>query len=378
MSVKVTPVTRSSERRKFFALRRELYQNDPNAVFPLASVEQQFLDTNRHPFYQHAVCQPFIAEAAGKVVGRIVAIVDQLQQKHDQNRLGFFGFFESRNDPLVARALISKAEDWLRHKNCDAVRGPVSPSMKGEFGVLVDGHDTPPSVMTSHCHGYYKELLESCGFRTKREFFAFRFLSHTAETDAVKTRWDKLFKSRDRILKRFPQINFVKVDANNFESVMREVNSLSNRVRAAGWGFVPLTPEELDFMIRSLSRVIRYDMIHIINWEDQMVGYVVNLPDINWAFRNTWGRWDWIRMIQLPFLIRKIPRTRVIALGVDEEFRTKGIAMLLIAELVKTYSVYDEWEFSWVDSENLKSIRVIDRTLPLVQSKKYELFEKPL
>ena len=83
-------------------------------------------------------------------------------------------------------------------------------------------------------------------------------------------------------------------------------------------------------------------------------------------------------MLQMPRLIKKTPYGRVIALGVDDQFRTKGIAMLLIQELVENYTAFKKWEFSWVDEANLKSIRAIDRTLPLLKSRVYELFEKSI
>ena len=80
----------------------------------------------------------------------------------------------------------------------------------------------------------------------------------------------------------------------------------------------------------------------------------------------------------MPKLLKKCPRTRVIALGVDQDFRTKGIAMLLIARLVEKFKAFDEWECSWVDSENKKSIRAIARALPLLKTRTYQLFQKSI
>ncbi len=159
---------------------------------------------------------------------------------------------------------------------------------------------------------------------------------------------------------------------------MREVNELGNTVRSEGWGFVPLTDAELDFMINNLRRVIRYDTIHVAYWDNKLVGYIISIPDVNWALQRAVGPWDWLRMIQLPRLIRRTPRARVIALGVDDDYRNKGIAMLLILGLVNTYDAFEEWEFSWVLEDNIRSIRAIGRTLPLVNTKTYELYEKPI
>ncbi len=111
-----------------------------------------------------------------------------------------------------------------------------------------------------------------------------------------------------------------------------------------------MTDEELDFMIVQLKKVLRPDMLLVAYWEDQLVGYCVNVPDINSALRWSWGRMDWIRLPQFLFWLPRVKRTRVIALA-DEAFRRKGVGILLSTEM-KTRglrSAYRQWEFSWID-----------------------------
>jgi len=372
--IQVIPVSNRKHRSDFFKLRRTLYQQNPAVVFPLNSMARLQLDTDKHPFYQHAQREMFVAYVDGKPVGRIAAIIDQMQQQHNQNQVGCFGFFEAIDDQAVVNALISAAESWLADRGCDQIQGPMDPSMKGEFGVLVDGHEQSPMIMTAYNLGRYREQLIESGFETVREFHCYNFYSNNPPEE----QWERLFKSRDRILKRFPELSFRSVEAATFEKTMQDINELGNRVRAEGWGFVPLTDAELGFMVKNLRRVIRYEMIHVAYWQDQLVGYIVNIPDVNWALRQTKGSWDILRMLQLPRLLKKCPQTRVIALGVDQDFRTKGIAMLLIARLVEKYKAFDEWEFSWVDSENQKSIRAIARALPLLKTRTYQLFQKTI
>lgn len=374
MPIDVVPVQTKVQARDFFGLKQKLYKHDTSVVFPLNSLARLQLDPQRHPFYQHARREMFVAYENGTAVGRIAAIIDDLQQSHCSNRVGFFGFYESIDNQSVADALMFAAETWLAKNGCDRIRGPVDPSMKGEFGVLVDGHQHSPTVMTGYNFGRYRDQLLKCGLKTVREFHCYNFYSNNPPTE----KWQRLFEARDRILNRFPQLAFRSVNADSFEPTMRHINELGNEVRSEGWGFVPLTNAELDFMIKNLRRVIRYDMIHVAYWGDQLVGYIVNIPDANWALKRTRGKWDWIRMLQMPRLLKRCPRTRVIALGVDKNFRSKGIAMLLIARLVEKYLEFAEWEFSWVDSENQKSIRAIARALPLEQTRTYQLFEKPL
>ena len=363
--------------REFHSLKRKVYCDDPAVVFPLRSMERLQLDENKHPFYQHASREMFACYRGSEIVGRIVAIKDDLHNQHCGDLVGFFGFFEAIDDQNVVDRLIDAATAWLKAKGCDRIRGPVNPSMKSDFGVVVEGNEFSPMIMMGHSPRRYQQHLEEAGFEVIRQFSAYNFVS-TDVPQSTKDKWDRIEEIEKKAFKRYPQLNIKTVSAETFDETIRQINELGNTVRSEGWGFVPLTDAELDFMISNLRRVIRYETIHVAYWEDRLIGYIVSIPDVNWALKRTKGSWDWLRMIQMPGLIKKTPQARVIALGVDPDYRSKGAAMILIRRLAITYDWYKEWEFSWVDDENVKSIRAIAKTLPLVKTKAYRLFEKEI
>ena len=83
-------------------------------------------------------------------------------------------------------------------------------------------------------------------------------------------------------------------------------------------------------------------------------------------------------MIQVPLLSRFCPRSRVIALGVHEDFRKKGIAILLIKRLTDLARSFKEWELSWVAEDNTKSMGAIESVIDLDRYKTWRLYEKPI
>jgi GNAT superfamily N-acetyltransferase len=373
----VERVTRRAHWRDFYRVRRTVYRNDPAAVVPLRSMEALQLDVHRHPFYLHASREAFVCYRDGEPVGRIAAIKDDLHNEYYRDRLGFFGFFECTNDQHVANALIDAASTWLADRGCTSLRGPVNPSMKSDFGVLVEGHSIPPYVMMGHSPLYYDQLLRQAGCSVAKRFFAFRFQTDE-DSDEGDAKWRKIDRTIANIKKRYPKLKFRSVDQSNYEATLRDINELGNQVRRLNYGFVPLTDAELDFMIAQMRRIIRFDMIHAAYWDDQLVGFIVNIPDLNWALRKSRGKWDWLRMIQLAYWIKKTPRTRVIAIGVHEDFRKKGIAIVLIKSLYDCKDEFEQWEFSWVVEDNVQSIGVIGATMPLIRHKTYQLYEKPI
>lgn len=373
-SPRVIEVQTANHWNKFHQLKIDLYRDDPAAVTPLRSMERDKLDPDS-AFFAHAKRCAWICVDGDRCVGRVVAIVDRLHNDFHNDSLGFFGFFECVDDAAVAKKLLDQAADWLGQHGCDAMRGPMSPSMKGEMGVLIDGFEHPPTIMMSHSRPWYAELLKHCGLEVVKSFYAFRFISDDPQHA---DKFVKMDEFEIRVNQRYPGLRFEQISRENFAQSVHEVNELGNEVRKVGWGFVPSTAPEVDTMIKNLGPIIRHEAFQVAYYDDQLVGYVIAIPDVNWALARTIGKWDWFRKLQLLFLLRRIPRSRIIALGADENFRTKGIAMLLIKRLVDRREVFREWEMSWVLEDNVRSLRAIGRAVNLDRYKTWQLFERKL
>ncbi len=335
------------------------------------------LDTQQHPFYQHAERQMFVAYQGGRPVARIAAIRDWMHNEYHQDKLGFFGFFESPDDQGIADQLIATATQWLRDRGCDRIRGPLNPSMKGEFGVLVKGNEYPPYLMTAWTPAYYDRLLTQSGFQVCKRFFAY-LMNSVRDAEIVERNLDRMTALHDRILKRFPEVEIRTATKDNVMQLIREINVIGNTIRSQGFGFVPNTDAELDYMVSQLKRIINVKTVVVTYVEGQLAGYHVSVPNINWALKRAVGPWDWVRLPQLLFWMKRIPEVRCIAIGVDPEIRKKGLSVLLTKWMMDSYSQFRFWEFSWIAEDNVASIATMSEAVPVEQYKIFQLYEKPI
>jgi hypothetical protein len=159
VDVAVRPVRSRSDERRFIDFIYTHYRDSEHWVPPLRMERRKLIDTRKNPFYRHAERELFLAERGGTVVGRIGAIVNHNHNRRHGDRVGFFGFFESVDDPQVASALLDAARGYLRGRGMDAMRGPANPSVNDEYGLLVEGFDLPPVVMMPQ-PAHYAALLE--------------------------------------------------------------------------------------------------------------------------------------------------------------------------------------------------------------------------
>ena len=108
MPLEIVPVETASDLRRFIDVPWHVYdpQHHPQWVPPLRIAVRDTLDDRKHPFYKEGARALWIARRDGKPVGRIAAIENRAHNKHYGDRVGFFGFFEAKDDPEAARSLV--------------------------------------------------------------------------------------------------------------------------------------------------------------------------------------------------------------------------------------------------------------------------------
>ena len=175
--VRVTPVSGKKALAEFVDLPFRLYANDPNWVPPLKDEVYGLLTPGKNPWFEHAEAQLFLARRAGRVVGRISAHIDHLalSQPVEQGMgpgTGFWGFYEAESAE-IGNALLAEAEKWLRAKGMTRMLGPVSFAMWDEPGLLIAGHDHPPTVMMGFNSAAYQGWIEAAGHEKVEDLFTY-------------------------------------------------------------------------------------------------------------------------------------------------------------------------------------------------------------
>jgi hypothetical protein len=248
MELTVAQVSGRRGTARFIDVPWKLYGPSDLWVPPLRVAVQDALDRRRNPFYREADRALFIAEREGRSVGRIAAIENRAHNRHHADRVGFFGFFESADDPVVAAGLLHAAEEWLRGRGLGHARGPVSPSMNHESGLLVDGFDTPPAIMTPWNPPYYHALLQAGGYRRARDLLGYDIPA--GGRFAIPAHVERLARrTRDKAA-----LTFRTLDVRTLETEARKVLDLYCDAWRGNWGFTPPSWDEFWHSAREWPR----------------------------------------------------------------------------------------------------------------------------
>jgi len=367
--VMVRPVLDRADAKAFSRLPFELYATDPFWVAPLASQERERWSEKRNPSLRNRWHRRFLAWRGRRPVGRVAAIRDDQFGDRWSPGAGFFGFFESENDPVTARALLGAAEAALAEMRCTHVYGPVNLTTHEEVGLLEESNGHRPMVLSPYNPPSYPTLVRAAGYAPAVELRSYE--------------WRHELKPRDEVAglraRRDPALTIRASDPKRWDEECRILGDLYNRSFTNVWGFVPLTRDEFRHRAESFRAFYRPDLVLFAEREGRPVGFALTLPDANEVLGPLRGRlwpFGWWRLMKG---IPKIRAGRFILIGVDPDETGHGAAFELSYRMMEAVirAGFTRAEISLILGLNERMNR-ITQTYGWPQVGLYRLYRKDL
>ena len=382
MILTIRPVASKVDRKRFVDLAFDLNARDPNWIPPLRSEALELITPGKNPFYEHAEQQLFLAERDGALVGRISAHIDHLwlampAEQGGGPGIGNWGLFEAA-DQEVANALIKTAEDWLKAKGMTSVMAPISCSIWEEPGLLVQGHDHPPTVMMGHDNPAYRGWIEPLGYTGIKDLLTYDL----GITEPFPPLVQRIISSGERN----PRIRIRKVDKSRFAEEAHLILSILNDAWSDNWGFVPITPSEIAYTGRKLKPIIFEDLVRVAEVEGEPVAFMLTLPDLNELIADLDGRLFPFGFAKLLWRLRKpqVRTMRVPLMGVVKRLQATRLASQLafmMIEYIRRDAVANfgatRGEIGWILEDN-QGMRSIAETIDSKVNKTYRIYSKAL
>lgn len=380
--VSIHPVKDKADKREFVELPFRLNRGDPAWVPPLKNEAFDLLTPGKNPWFEHGKAQLFLARRDGRTVGRISAHVDflALEQPASQGMgpgTGNWGLLEAE-DAEVAHALIVSAEDWLRGQGMNRALGPLSISIWDEPGLLVEGFDTPPTIMLGHNSPLYQGWIEAEGYRPVKKLFNYA-------VDIV----DGFPPLVNRIVaagEKNGRIRIRRVDKRKFDAEARLIMGILNDAWSDNWGFVPLTDSEIAYVGKKLKDIVFEDLIRVAEVDGEAVAFMIVLPNINELLIGMDGSlfpFNWARLL---WWLRKpkSKRLRVPLMGVVKKLQNSRMASTLafmMIEYIRRDGVAqygaEQGDIGWVLDDN-QGMNAVADAINATVNRVYQLYDKPL
>jgi GNAT superfamily N-acetyltransferase len=226
--------------------------------------------------------------------------------------------------------------------------------------------------MMTHNPPYYNDIMTALGFEKAKDLYAY----YIHKDDLNLERVNQLSES---MKKRF-SVSIRILNMKNFNSELETVREIYNDAWSKNWGFVPMTPEEFDFVANDFRKIIDPKLVMIAEYKGKPIGFSLALPNYNEVFKKI-PNGKLFPFGVFTFLLNKnkIRSLRAITLGVTKEYQTSGIGGMLILETIRRglSAGYDSAEMSWVLEDN----ELMNKGASLVGGKihkTYRVYQKPI
>lgn len=373
--VEIRLVSKKADWSRFLDLPGRIYKNDRNWVPPLKIEQRNLLSVKSNPFFEHGRRSAWLAYEESKLVGRILAFVDDNYVDFHKKAIGFFGYFECIDSQDIANELFDIASSWLLDQGMEVIRGPINLSVTNECGLLTQGFDKPPFIKMGHSLGYYPKLMRNYGFRLEHRLLAYYLTTKTATSNRL---WDRLDRINQRTLKN-NTIHIRTINMRKFKEEVSQIFRIYNEFMKDNWGFVPSTEAEMNYMANNLKLIVDPKMVLMAEYKGEIVGCSLAVPNLNQLLPELKGKLFPFGFIKLMLGRKKITDLRLMLIGIVPQFRERGIDVMLYSETIRR-SIdrgFKAAELSWI-SENNVNLRGILEKLGARVYKTYNVFDKPL
>jgi len=359
---RIIPVTDAKIKRAFLAAPGAVLKDNPHFTAPLTMDAKHRLEPEKHPFYGHGEAAFWVAlNSNDQPIGRISAQINKRHQNRYGKGDGHFGSIAGADDPALYQDLLRTAEAWLKERGCNLAIGPASLSVNEEFGLLVDGFDTPSMLLMGYEPAWAGGHIEAAGYTKAKDLIAYRYDPRQALPRRVTA-----FAAK---LEQVDGANIRSFDKRAFDLDLAAILTVFNDAWSENWGYVPMSEMEIKALADAFKMIADYGLIFIVEINGRPVGMAASLPNVNEALAGLSGASSPLALLKFLWRlkVRKPKSARILLMGVVKDIQADlALGPLVSMSLVKALGDghaergYENMEMSWVLEDNVPMRRIAE------------------
>jgi ribosomal protein S18 acetylase RimI-like enzyme len=374
MGVDIRPVRGRLGRHRFVDFPFRVFGHDPSWVPPLRLSVQDRLSP-KHPANAHQDTRLWLAYRDGRPVGRIGACIDRFFNEYQGVSWGWVGFFEAFDDAQVATALFDTACGWAAAQGAELCVGPASFTTNDELGLLVEGFEHSPYILTTQNPKYYERLWVDAGWQPAMDLWGWH--AYRGEVGLS----DRQRRTLDR-LKAKAQVTIRSMRMDDFDAEVGRFFEVYNAAWSKNWGFAPMPEAEIRHLGKQLKQILDPELALVVEKAGgEPIAVSLTLPDANEIMRTIRsGRLLPIGWLKLLRGLPKVSQARVFALGVKPEHQTLALGPLLYGEILERLHAKPTikgGEASWILATNDRMNSAME-LMGAIRYKTWRLYQKDL
>lgn len=281
--VQIKKVETKKDLKTFIDFHYDLYEGCPYDVPNLFSDDMNTLSKDKNAAFDFCEAEYYLAYKAGKLVGRVAAIINNKANEKWQTKNVRFGWIDFVDDIEVSEALLKAVGDFGRSRGMEQIVGPLGFTDMDPEGMLTWGFDKIGTMVTIYNYEYYPKHLEQLGGWEKDNDYIEQFLVVPQEIP------EKYAKIANMIQHRY-NLKVKKLTKKDvFEGGYgRKLFEIVNETYKDLYGFSQLTDRQIDQYVQMYFPLANLDFITVIvdgNKNDAIAGMGITIPSLSRALQ---------------------------------------------------------------------------------------------
>jgi len=329
-TVLLQEITDEKALRQYIYLPQQLYKSLVTWVPPIYADEWKFHDPAQNPALAYSEVLRVLAHRDGEPVGRIMGIINRKHNEAHQEKTARFFNLDCINDRTVSQALIHFIEQWAREKGMDKLIGPFGFSDKDPQGLQIEGFEHLPVIATPANPPYLQSLVEAEGYTKDVDCVSYKA--------PVPRELPALYEKVQRRLLRNQKLKLIEFkNKRQLKPYIVPILRLVNEAYRPIFGFVPMSEPEMKRLAAQYMPVLDPGFLKLVtNMEDQIVGFILGLPDMSRGIQKAKGRIYPFGFLYMLAAARKTKQLNLVLGAIKQEFRGIGVNILLGKALLQT------------------------------------------
>ena len=373
--INVIEVKTKKQRKLFVDFPTKLYNGNSGYVHPLRSDELNLFNPKKNVSYDECEIVFYLAYKDGKLAGRICGIIQKVfNEKHNTKNVRFTRF-DCIEDFEVAKALITKVEEWAKMQGMEYVHGPLGFNDLDREGLLIEGFDRVATFEEPYNFPYYKDYLEKLGYEKDCDYLSFR-IKLPKETDP------RIKRIGDMIMKKYGLR--VATEKNKKRYINRYKDQIFDVIDEAYgdlYGVIPYNEKMRKSIIEQFNLIIKLQyIVSIVDENDRLIAFGFGLPSLSKAVQKSKGKLFPLGLFRILYAKDHGNEADFGLIGVRKEFQGKGVTAIILDYIVSNARAlgieYVETNHSLED--NHKIIQTWKNFDDVEQHKRFRCFIKNL
>ena len=332
MAVRLIPVSTTGKRelRQFIYLPEQLHKDHALWMPPLYMDEWDYLNPKKNRGFSYCDTTLALAEKDGRLVGRVMGIINHRHNEKMKELTGRFALFESTDDQEVAHALLAHVETWARSKGMTKVIGPFGFNDQDPEAFQIEGFEHHPTIVTYYNFPYIIRQLEAEGYGKETDYVVYK-TPRAAEVPPL------MLKIAERVERQgFREVMLKK--KSEVKGYIVPILKLMNDTYEGIYGYSPLDDQEMQDLAKKYMIFLDIRFLKIIVKEGDVVAFMIGMPDLYDAFVKSRGRllpFGWVHFLR-ETTRKQFKQLDLLLAGIAQQHRGKGLDMLMAREMMKS------------------------------------------